>query len=254
VEINYTLILYYPRVFGEFKMFGQKYEPAQPINIFIAALNEEEGIGATISELSENVYAKRILVIDGHSHDRTVDVAKDHGAEIFFQDGKGKGDALTKAVQCMGTDVEYVVITDADFTYPAEHVPEMIQILEEMPQVGMVCGNRFSRQTAGSAFQGRFTFGNKLLAFSHGFLNGVDLQDPLTGLRVIRADILRKWAIKSKGFDIEVELNNQVSKQGFETIEIPIGYRERLGEKKLKMRHGATILKRILLESFNGHY
>jgi len=241
-------------MFGELEMFGQRYEPTQPINIFIAALNEEQGLGATISELSENIRAQRILVIDGHSHDRTVEVAKDQGAEIFFQDGKGKGDALAKAVQCMDADVEYVVITDADYTYPAEYLPEMIQILEHMPQVGMVCGNRFGKQTGGNAFKGRFTFGNKLLAFAHGFLNGVDLQDPLTGLRVIRADILRKWVIKSKGFDVEVELNHQVGKHGFETIEVPIGYRERLGEKKLKMRHGATILKRILIESFNGPY
>ena len=150
-------------------MFGQRYQPTQPINIFIAALNEEEGIGATISELSEKINAKRILVIDGHSHDRTVEVAKEHGAEILFQDGKGKGDALAKAVQRMHADVEYVVITDADFTYPAEHVPEMIEILENNPHVGMVCGNRFSRQTDGNAFKGRFTFGNKLLAFAHSF-------------------------------------------------------------------------------------
>jgi len=39
-----------------------------------------------------------------------------------------------------------------------------------------------------------------------------------------------------------------VSKQGFEVIEVPIKYRARLGEKKLKMKHGATILKRILCE------
>ena len=232
-------------------MLGQRYQPSQPINVFIAAFNEEEGIGATISELSENINANRILVVDGHSYDRTVDVAKEHGAEIFFQDRKGKGDALAKAVQCMNSDVEYVVITDADFTYPAEYVPEMIQILEKNPEVGMVCGNRFSKQAEGSAFQGRFTFGNKLLAFAHSFLNGINLQDPLTGLRVLRADILRSWVIKSKGFDIEVELNHQVSKQGFETIEVPIEYRERLGEKKLKMKHGATILKRILFESLN---
>ncbi len=230
---------------------SQRYEPTQPTNIFIAALNEEEGVGPTISELLENVNATRILLIDGHSHDRTVEIAKDQGAEIFFQDGKGKGDALAKAVQCMDADVKYVVITDADFTYPAESVPEMIQILDKMPTVGMVCGNRFFRQTEGNAFQGRFTFGNKLLAFAHSFLNGIDLQDPLTGLRVIRADILRKWDIKSKGFDIEVEMNHQVGKQGFETIEIPIEYRERVGEKKLKMKHGATILKRILFETFN---
>jgi glycosyltransferase involved in cell wall biosynthesis len=240
----------HPKNVWRIRMFDQRYEPTQPTNIFIAALNEEEGIGATISELSENINAKRILVIDGYSDDRTVEVAKDHGAEIFFQNGRGKGDALAKAVQCMGVDVEYVVITDADFTYPAEHVPKMIQILENRPRIGMVCGNRFSKQTEGNAFQGRFTFGNKLLALAHSFLNGIDLQDPLTGLRVVRAEILRKWVIKSKGFDIEVELNHQVGKQGFDTIEIPIEYRERLGEKKLKMKHGATILKRILFESF----
>jgi len=232
-------------------MFGQKYEPMRPTNVFIAALNEEEGVGATISELSENINAQRILVIDGHSHDRTVEIAKDHGAEVLFQEGNGKGDALAKAVQCMDAEVDYVVLTDADFTYPAEHLPEMIQALEQIPQVGMVCGNRFSKQTEGNAFQGRFTFGNKLLAFAHSFLNGIDLQDPLTGLRVLRADILRKWVIKSKGFDVEVELNHQVGKQGFETIEVPIEYRERLGEKKLKMKHGATILKRIVFQSLS---
>ena len=48
-------------------MFGQRYQPIHPTNIFIAALNEEEGVGATISELSENINAKRILLIDGHS-------------------------------------------------------------------------------------------------------------------------------------------------------------------------------------------
>ena len=248
---EYLTKMNFPKSLEEPKMFGQKYQPIHPINVFIAALNEEEGVGATISELSESINVNRILLIDGHSHDRTVDVAKDCGAEIFFQDGKGKGDALAKAVQCMGADVEYVVITDADFTYPAEYVPEMIQILENNLHVGMVCGNRFSKQADGNAFKGRFTFGNKLLAFAHSFFNGIDLHDPLTGLRVIRADILRKWVIKSKGFDIEVELNHQVDKQGFETVEVPIEYRERLGEKKLKMKHGATILKRIVFESLN---
>jgi glycosyltransferase involved in cell wall biosynthesis len=235
-------------------MFEQRYQPTLSTSVFIAALNEEKGLGATISELWGSVHAQRILVVDGNSHDRTVEVAKDHGAEIVFQDGKGKGDALAKAVQCMGEDVECVVITDADYTYPAEYVPDMIRVLEQVPEIGMVCGNRYSKQMEGNAFQGRFTFGNKLLAFAHSFFNDVDLQDPLTGLRVIRADILRNWVIKSKGFDIEVELNNQVGKQGFETIEIPIGYRERLGEKKLKMRHGATILKRILSDNFYGNY
>ena len=80
-------------------------------------------------------------------------------------------------------------------------------------------------------------------------LNGVHLDDPLTGLRVVRAPILRGWAVRSKGFDVEVELNHLVERCGFGIVEVPIQYRQRLGKKKLKARHGATILKRIMLET-----
>jgi dolichol-phosphate mannosyltransferase len=218
-------------------------------DVIIAALNEEDGIGPTLSEISQNISPNQVLVVDGHSQDRTVEIAKDLGARILFQDGLGKGDAISKAVGYIDSDVDYVVVTDADFSYPAEHIPEMIQILEENPNVGMVCGNRFNYYAEESALHNLFYFGNKLLAFSHSLLNGVNLQDPLTGLRAIRAKILKDWQVKSKGFDIEVELNNEVERKGFGIVEVPIRYRKRLGEKKLKVSDGATILKRILLES-----
>ena len=218
-------------------------------DVIIAALNEEEGIGLTLAEISQKTSPNQVLVVDGHSIDRTVEIAKDLGAHILFQDGIGKGDAISKAVGYIDSDVDYVVVTDADFTYPAEHIPEMIQILEENPNVGMVCGNRFNDYAEESALHNLFYFGNKLLAFSHSLLNGVNLQDPLTGLRAIRAKILKDWQVKSKGFDIEVELNNEVERKGFGIVEVPIRYRKRLGEKKLKVSDGATILKRILLES-----
>jgi hypothetical protein len=54
--------------------------------------------------------------------------------------------------------------------------------------------------------------------------------------------------LKWSGFDIEVELNNVVQKRGYKTVEVPIQYRQRLGEKKLKMKHGATIFRRIMTE------
>ena len=79
------------------------------------------------------------------------------------------------------------------------------------------------------AWQGLFHFGNKLFAFAHNMLNGVALHDPLTGLRAVRAEIIRGWTAKSKGFDIEVELNHQVERRGFKIVEIPIKYRQRLG-------------------------
>jgi dolichol-phosphate mannosyltransferase len=220
-------------------------------DVIIAALNEEEGIGLTLTEISQNISPNQVLVVDGHSHDRTVEIAKDLGARILFQDGLGKGDAISKAVRHIDSDVDYVVVTDADFTYPAEHIPEMIQILENNPEVGMVCGNRFNGYAEESGVHNLFYFGNRLLAFSHNLLNGVNLQDPLTGLRAIRAEILKDWQVKSKGFDIEVELNSEVDRRDFGIVEVPINYRMRLGEKKLKISDGATIFKRILL---NAHW
>ena len=219
------------------------------IQIIIAALNEEEGIGPTIAELKEYVDKAKILVVDGKSVDKTTEVAKTLGAEIVIQDGRGKGDAFAKALDHINKDTEYVIITDADFTYPAKYVPEMIQKLEEDPRIGMVCGNRFIEDYNANALHDLFYFGNRVIAFTHNLLNGVNLTDPLTGLRAVRAKILRNWKLKSKGFDMEVELNHRVEREGFGIVEVPIEYRERLGEKKLRVRNGAEILRRILLES-----
>lgn len=217
--------------------------------VIIAALNEEEGIGLTIAEIKEYIASAKILVIDGKSTDQTVAVAKVFGAQVLFQDGKGKGDAFAKGVRNIPPDIEFVVVTDADYTYPAEYIPRMISMLQQNPSLGMVCGNRFTDNLSSRALYNVFYFGNRLIAFTHNFLNGVQLVDPLTGLRVVRAEILRGWEIKSKGFDLEVELNHRCERKGFEIEEIPIRYRERLGQKKLSVKHGAEILKRIILET-----
>ena len=227
----------------------QETESSYSAQVIIAALNEAPGIGLTITEMKDALGDIPVLVVDGKSHDRTAEIAQNLGAFVVYQDGVGKGDALAKAMAHADLNVEYIILTDADFTYPAEHVPEMIKILDENPHVGMVNGNRLSGQVDKKALHRVFHVGNRLLAWAHKRLNGLDLQDPLTGLRVVRAEVLRGWKVKSRGFDIEVELNHLVERRGFLIKEIPIGYRARLGEKKLKARHGITILRRILLET-----
>jgi glycosyltransferase involved in cell wall biosynthesis len=217
--------------------------------VVVAALNEEEGIGPTIAELRRYLENPWILVVDGNSRDRTVEVAKNMDADILLQENRGKGNAITQAIRQTNVDADYIVFSDAVFTYPAEFLPRMIRVLEENPQVGMVCGNRFNSHFHMKEMKNMFYFGNRLLAFTHNIMNGIALRDPLTGLRVVRAEILKGWIPKSKGFDIEVELNHHVERKGYGIVEISIPYRPRLGEKKLKLRHGATILKRIILET-----
>jgi len=225
--------------------------------VIVAALNEEEGIGPSLAELREvlgnpdYLVDPDYLVVDGNSVDRTVEIAKENGARVMFQEGAGKGHAIAQAIKNVGSGVDYVVFTDADYTYPAKSVPEMIQILDVDPDVGMVTGNRFNHPLELRSIKSLYFVGNRFLAFAQRILNGVNLRDPLTGLRVIRWDILKGWEPRSKGFDIEAEMNHLVERKGYTTVEIPIQYRDRLGQKKLRIRHGFLILKRIVMESLS---
>ena len=218
--------------------------------VIVATLNEEVGLGPTLSEVNGALENPLCLVVDGRSTDRTIEIAQEYGAQTLFQKGIGKGDAIATGLSHIkDLNVKYVALIDADFTYPAKYLSTMIKVLEENPTVGMVCGNRLNKDLKGDVMPNVFHIGNKLLSFTHSVLNRVDLDDPLTGLRVIRREIVNNWVPKSKGFDIEVELNRFVEKSGYSTIEIPIEYRARLGEKKLSPKHGFTIFKRILTES-----
>jgi len=218
--------------------------------VVIAALNEEEGLGPTLTEVHHSLDKPPCLVVDGRSTDGTVEVAESLGAQVLFQKGRGKGDAISTAIKHVkDAGVEYIALIDADFTYPAEYFPKMVQILQENSDLGMVCGDRFNDQQSEGAMKNTFGFGNRVLSFLHKLINGVCMNDPLTGLRVVRWDIIKDWGPKSEGFDIEVELNHLVESKGYKICEIPIKYRSRLGEKKLKLRHGFTILNRIMMEA-----
>jgi glycosyltransferase involved in cell wall biosynthesis len=220
------------------------------VSVVIATLNEEQGIGPTIDELQKVLVNPYLLVVDGNSVDRTIEVAKNMGADVLLQEGKGKGDAMFQGFKTISSKVPFVVFTDADYTYPAEYLPQMVEILEQNPGVGMVIGNRFKGEyNLSKTITNPFYLGNKVLAFAQTVMNGVKLDDPLSGLRVVRSEILDEWKPKSKGFDVEAEMNSIVERKGYRIIEVPIDYRCRLGEKKLKLRHGLGIMRRILAES-----
>ena len=219
------------------------------ILVLVAAMDEEDGVGYTLTDLARFISKPQILVVDGNSRDQTAHVAKSLGAKVLSQVGKGKGNAIAQAIKHVKEDFDFAVLIDADYTYPAEFIPQMIRILQDNPQIGMVCGNRFNSHFDLKGMHNIFYLGNRTLAFAHNMLNGIEMRDPLTGLRVIRWAVLKNWEPKSAGFDIEVELNHHVERQGYQIAEIPIAYRPRIGEKKLKLKHGLSIIKRILTES-----
>ena len=132
------------RIGRDLTILDQDMQNRFSAEIVIAALNEAPGIGLTIAEMKDTLGEIQVLVVDGRSSDRTVEIAKNMGAKVVYQDGIGKGNALAKALEHIDLTVDYIVLTDADYTYPAEYIPAMIKIMEENPLVGMVCGNRLN--------------------------------------------------------------------------------------------------------------
>ena len=188
----------------------------------IATLNEEEGIGPTIGEMQKVLNNPYMVVVDGNSVDRTIEIAKNMGADVMLQEGKGKGDAMFQGFRGLSSKVPYIVFTDADYTYPAEYIPQMVEILEQNPKVGMVIGNRFKGQyNVSKSITNPFYLGNKMLAFAQLVMNGVKLEDPLSGLRVVRSEVLDGWKPKSKGFDVEAEMNAIVGRKVTASLKFP---------------------------------
>ena len=68
---------------------------------------------------------------------------------------------------------------------------------------------------------------------------------PLSGLRVVRWEAIRDWRPNARGFEIETEMNLYLVSRGWGIAEVPIEYRKRLGEKKLKIRDAIPIIKTL---------
>jgi len=212
--------------------------------VLIPTYNEAEGIGPTIQEIRDFLQDTPCVVVD-RSSDETSLVAAKFGAKVVRQEGKGKGRAIIQGIHELNGGARYIAMTDGDHTYPAEAIRKFVSVLEQNPDVGMVNGNRFASALPSEIQPKGIYLGNKLIAVIHNFLNPQKLADPLTGLRVFRAELLKDWNPSSKGFDIEVEMNLYLATKNQRIEEVPITYRARIGRKKLGLRSAFPIIFRI---------
>jgi dolichol-phosphate hexosyltransferase len=216
--------------------------------VLIPAYREARGIGPVIEEV-RGTFDATILVINRPDGDATGAVARASGVTVLIQNGRGKGDAVRIGLDYVREHLDrarFIGLIDADCTYPSFAMGSMRQILAENPAVGMVVARRENIANNGRASKA-FAWGNHVLARVHRSLNRVRLDDPLSGLRLFKAEVVRDWIPRARGFDIECELNDYVrNEKGLTISEVPVVYRERVGQKKLRFRHGLTILMRML--------
>ncbi len=219
------------------------------MTILLPAKNEETGIETTfealpLDRLEELGYPFEILVVDGKSRDRTREIAKRYGARIVQQLGTGKGRGVRTAVDVAKGD--YVVMLDADATYPARAIPAFLTALDDGYDIAM--GSRFLGVIEDGAMKPLNRVGNLGLSVLASVLHARRCTDVCTGMWAFRRNTIRALGMTSTHFEVEAELYARARRAGLRVVEIPIQYGRREGVTKLGsvsdgLRIGAALLR-----------
>jgi glycosyltransferase involved in cell wall biosynthesis len=97
-----------------------------PVSVQIITLNEEANIAACIDAVLLNDPAE-IVVIDGGSSDRTVEIAEARGARVIAPGRLGRGASRTLGYH--STEQPYTAMVDADDRIAPDWLPRMLEEL-----------------------------------------------------------------------------------------------------------------------------
>src|SRR5436309_10547838 len=111
--------------------------PESRVTVVIPAKDEEGLIGEIVDAVKP--YADEVLVVDGHSRDRTHQIAIEHGARVIQDNGRGKGEALRLSIDAATTGI--VVFIDADGSHDPKDIPALVAPIKA-DQADMVIGSR----------------------------------------------------------------------------------------------------------------
>ena len=204
------------------------------ITVVIPCLNEEEAVGKVVDQALEGIRRSgrtgEVVVVDNGSTDRSAEVAAAHGARVVTEPRRGYGSAyLTGLEDARG---KYLVMGDADETYPLQELGPFVDRLEQGDD--LVMGSRFKGTIHGDAmpFLNRFV-GNPILTGMLNLLFGVKISDAHCGMRAIRRDAAAALDLHSTGMEFASEMVFKAYRRGLTVSEIPIDYYPRIGESKL---------------------
>jgi hypothetical protein len=145
---------------------------------------------------------------------------------------QGKGNVVRAMLKKVDADV-YVML-DADATYPAARIPDLIKpVLDGTSD--MVVGARLGSPEAGSFRRFHHT-GNVILCRLVSLIWGARLTDVLSGYRAFTAEVARILPVVSSGFEVETEMTVQALFYNMTISEVDIEYRARPAGSFSKLR------------------
>lgn len=210
--------------------------------IALPTYNEELAIDKMIKRIRSQTDFP-IMIIDGYSSDRTVEIAKNLNVEVIERTaGKGYGCAIQKALEVAANrDYDWLIILDCDMTYRPE---EIKQLVSSSYQCDLVVGVRPMH---------RISFSHRLANRSHSLLASVlynqQVSDINSGMRMLRVSKFVD-SLTERNMGMVAQISSIAMRNRWLIRQVPIEYDKRIGDSKIDVWDWFVISWCILREWF----
>jgi glycosyltransferase involved in cell wall biosynthesis len=223
---------------------GTAERTGREVSVVVPAYNEaghvEQELEAIANVMRQTGWEFEILLVDDGSTDGTAEAAAATGVRVLRR-ARNRGYGSTLKLGIDHARYGWILITDADGTYPVEAIPEL---LAAAPTHDMVVGAR-TGETVKVPFARRPAkwFLGKLAAY----LSGESLPDLNSGLRLMRKSLVERYLhVLPQGFSFTTTITLAAACNGHSLHYVPIDYRARLGRSKIRPRHAFDFTLLIL--------
>ena len=200
---------------------------SQPFLIALPVYNELGYVDAVLRQVLE--YGSEVLVVDDGSTDGTSKrLAARRDIRLVRHDGnRGYGAALKTGIKNSRSD--FIVITDADGTYPIDRIPDLVRIAQE---ADMVVGARVSSNVVYPLIR---KIPKAFLRTYVSWLSRQNVPDMNSGLRVLRRSVVERFLrILPDSFSFTTTITLAMHTNGYDVRYVPIDYAARSGSSKIR--------------------
>jgi glycosyltransferase involved in cell wall biosynthesis len=224
----------------------QQQQQYPSVSVVIPTLNEARNLYHVLPHIPSTV--SEIVLVDGHSQDDTVAVAKRlvPGIRVLKQAGRGKGNALREGIAACTGDI--IVTLDADGSTDPNEIPRFVEAL--LQGYDFAKGSRFMVGGGSEDITFVRNLGNYGLSMMVNMLFRTRFSDLCYGYNAFWKYCTDYVKIDCSGFEVETLLNLRMHKARFKIAEVPSFERRRVyGKSNLHtVRDGWRVLKTILNE------
>ncbi len=192
--------------------------------VVIPTFNEAESIASVVAELPRAVI-DRVIVADGGSVDGTQERARAVGADVIGV-GRGYGLACLRGAQAAeGADI--IVFMDGDGADDPAAIAALVEPIRSGDYDFVIASRARGKREPGSMASHQLLAG-QVAGWLTGLLYGVRYTD-MCAFRAIRRDSLLQLGMRELTYGWNLEMQMRVARAGLRVLEVPVGYRRRLG-------------------------